>query len=87
VQVQADPAGPAAEVEHPPADEAHRPPLDRLPATEGLDQVAGVVGEHETVVALDDLDRLFAFERIGDQPPVGVLAVLQDPTPEGLLSS
>jgi hypothetical protein len=75
--MKADPPRPAAQVEHPPPDEAHGPSLDRLPAPEGLDQIAAVVGEDHSVVALDDLDRLLAVDCVEDQPAGGVLALLQ----------
>jgi hypothetical protein len=77
LKMKADAPRPAAEVEHPPPDEAHGPSLDRRPAPERLDQVAAVVGEDHSVVALDDLYRLLAVDGVEDQPAVGVLALLQ----------
>jgi len=35
LEMECDAAGPAADVEHSPPDEAHRPALDRRPASEG----------------------------------------------------
>jgi hypothetical protein len=79
LEMEADPAAAAADVEGATADEAHRLPIERVPPPEGRE-----IGPRprirldEAVVALHDLARLPTVEGGQEHLSVAVLALLHD---------
>ena len=78
LEMQADPSGAAAEIEHTPAHESHRAALLQPPAPKRREIEAGVVREDAAIVTFDDLDRLTPVEQIAQQVAEGVFSRRED---------